>query len=91
MAVRTTVTGEEEKRKLRQTLEQKRYVTRQHIRSVQGKDAVIPERKVPPSRPPYRAADDLAAKKQVSLPLTCTIVYISFGCYIILCKRLYYY
>ena len=69
MAVRTTFTREEEKRKLRQTLEQKKCVTRQLGEKIQGKDAVLPERKVPP----YRARDDLAIKKQVSLPPNCTI------------------
>ena len=75
MAVRTIFNREEEKRKLRQTLEQKKCVTRQlgeMIQSAQGKDTVtvIPERKVPT----YRARDDLAIKKQVSLPPICTIV-----------------
>ena len=74
MAVASTVTHEEEKRKHRQTLEQKRYITRQNIQSVQEKDTVTPERKVPPRRPPYRTADVLATKKQVNLPLTCTIL-----------------
>ena len=81
MAVASTVTHEEEKRKFRQTLDQKRYnITRQHIQSVQEKDTAIPERKVPPRRPPYRATDVLATKKQVSLPthLRYTIVYILF-------------
>ena len=65
MAVRTIFTREEEKRKLRQTLEQKKCVTRQLGEKIQGKDTVPPElRKVPP----YRARDDLAIKKQVSLP-----------------------
>ena len=83
MAVASTVTHEEEERKLRQTLEQKRYnITRQHIQSVQEKDMAIPERKVPPCRPPYRATDVLATKKQVytkpSTHLHYTIVYILF-------------
>ena len=79
MEVASTVTHEEEKRKLRQTLvvEQKRYnITRQHIQSVQEKDMAIPERKVPPRRPPYRATDVLATKKQVSLPFTYTVLFI---------------
>jgi hypothetical protein len=69
MAARTIAAHEEEKGNLRQTLEQKRYVTRQFGESVQSVQEVIPERKVPP----YRATYDLATKKQVSLPLTCTI------------------
>jgi hypothetical protein len=74
MAVRAIVAREEEKRKLRQTLEQRRFVTRQlgeSTQSLAGKGTVIPERKVPP----YRGTvvnDQLAFKKQVSLPLTCT-------------------
>ena len=88
MEVASIVTHEEEKRKLGQTLvvEQKRYmynITRQHIQSVQEKDTAIPERKVPPCRPPYRATDVLATKKQVSLPFTYTVlefmVYINSG------------
>ena len=79
MAVASTVTHEEEKRELRQTLDQKRYnITRQHIQSVQEKDMAIPERKVPPRRPPYRATDVLATKKQVSLPLTYAILWYTY-------------
>ena len=74
MAVRAIVAREEEKRKLRQTLEQKRLVTSKqfggNIQSVKGKGTeVIPERKVPPYS--KRGTDDLPLKKQVSLPLTC--------------------
>ena len=69
MAVRAIVAREEQKRKLRQTLEQKRLVTSRqlggNIQSVKGKStAVIPERKVPPYC--NRGTDDLPLlKKQV--------------------------
>ena len=71
MAVRAIVAREEEKRKVRQTLEQKRLVTSRQLggnfQSVKGKGtaAIIPERKVPPCN---RGTDDLPFKKQVSLP-----------------------
>ena len=79
MAVRAIVAREEEKRKLRQTLEQKRLVTSRlsqlegNIQSVNGKGtAVIPERKVPPYY--NRGTDDLPFKKQVSLPLAIIMI-----------------
>lgn len=72
MAVRAIVAREEEKRKVRQTLEQKRLVTSRQLggnfQLVKGKGtaAIIPERKVPPYC--NRGTDDLPFKKQVSLP-----------------------
>ena len=68
MAVRAIVAREEEKRKLRQTLEQKRLVTSRqiggNIQSVKGKGAaVIPERKVSPYY--NKGTDDLPLTKQV--------------------------
>lgn len=76
MAVRAIVAREEEKRKLRQTLEQRKCIKRQlgeKIPSAQGKSTVtvIPERR----EPPYRSRDNPVIKKQVSLSPTRTIIY----------------
>ena len=75
MAVRI-FTHEEEKRKLRQTVEKKRCGSRQlgeKIQPAQGKGIVTSERKVPP----YRPRDGLVTKKVSIYIIYCIVLCIN--------------